>query len=162
LRRSRLVVLACGAALLASASIAAAATSTTPPRPTRAEYVASAEKICAANKRRTNKLVIAANQMTEQGDTKTAGAKVVKAAAVFGKGVEAVGGLKRPKSDRAVLRHWLQSEQVDVELFRKLGKTLATGKADKVTKVSAAVTQHGKQSNAIVAGFGFHSCLITR
>jgi hypothetical protein len=161
LRRSRLVVLTCGAALLAGTAIAAAA-ATAPARPTRAEYVASAEKICAANKLRTNKLVIAANQKTEQDDTRAAGAKVVKAAAVFGKGVGAVGGLKRPKSDRAVLRHWLQSEQIDVELFRKLGKTLAIGKADKVKKVSATVTKHGKQSNAIVAGFGFHSCLITR
>lgn len=162
MRRSRLLIaLACGAVLLATTAIAAAA-ATAPARPTRAEYVASAETICAANKRRTNKLVIAANQKTEQGDTNTAGAKVVKAAAVFGKGVEAVGNLKRPKPDKAVLGRWLESEKVDVELFRKLGKSLATGKADKVTKVSAAVTEHGKQSNAIVAGFGFHSCLITR
>ena len=161
MRRSRLVVLACGAALLAGTAFAAAA-ATAPARPTRDEYVASAEKICAANKRRTNKLVIAANQKTEQDDTKAAGAKVVKAATVFGKGIEAVSALKRPRSDKAVLGRWLQSETVDVELFRKLGKTLATGNADKVKKVGAAVTKHGKQSNAIVAGFGFHSCLITR
>jgi len=144
LRRSRLVVLACGAALLASTAIAAAAANA-PARPTRAEYVAGAEQICTANKRKTNRLVIAANQKTSQGDAKAAGAKVVKAAAVFGKGVRSVRALKRPKADRAVL-----------------GKVLATGNARKVNKASDAVSAHAKQSNAIVAGLGFHSCLITR
>lgn len=161
MRRSRLVVLACGAALLASTAIAAAAANA-PARPTRAEYVAGAEQICTANKRKTNRLVIAANQKTSQGDAKAAGAKVVKAAAVFGKGVRSVRALKRPKADRAVLRRWLESEKVDVRLFRKLGKVLATGNARKVNKASDAVSAHAKQSNAIVAGLGFHSCLITR
>lgn len=156
-----MVVLACATALLASTTVAAAALDG-PGNPARAHYVAGAEKICTAKKKKTNRLVIAANEKTAQGDTVAASAKVVEAAGVFGDGVEAVGALKRPQADRAVLARWLKSLRIDVKLFKRLGKVLATGGAEKVTRVGAAVSRHGRRSNAIVAAFGFRSCLISR
>ncbi|MFN2612078.1 MAG: hypothetical protein ABR536_01755 [Solirubrobacterales bacterium] len=161
MKRSQLIVLACATALLASTAVAAAQVYG-PAHPTRAEYVASAEGICTANMKKVNKLVTAANKKTRNGDFKGGGAKIIKAARVFGKSVKALAVLARPPADTVLLGRWVKSLTVDADLFKRLGKALRAGDAAKLTKIAKASRKHAKRTNAIVAGFGFSSCLINR
>lgn len=144
---SRLATLAvvCSVVLLGGSAIAAAAVYG-PSRPTRAEFVNSAEGICAKSNAKINKL----NKKK----------KYVKGAQAFGGRVRALAKLSRPADDQAVLGRWLKSLRTDASLYRRFAKALSGGDIAKAKKVAKAASRQVPKTNRIVRGFGFKNCLI--
>jgi opacity protein-like surface antigen len=147
-------------AVLASAAAATAAVYG-PGTPSRQQYVAKAEKVCTKTDRKMSALTKAASKEAKAGDAKRAGNKFGQVASAFAKGVGQLKKLPRPTADRAKLAKWVRSLGVDVKLLAGEAKAYKAGNAGSLSKAVKAAKKHAPKTNAFVAGFGFHSCLVS-
>jgi hypothetical protein len=147
-------------AVLAGAAVATAAVYG-PGTPTRQQYVAKAERVCAKTDKKMTALTRAASKEAKAGNAKRAGNKFGQVASAFGKGVGQLKKIPKPTADRAKLTKWLRSLGVDVKLLAAEAKAYKAGNASKLSKAVKAAKKHGPKTNAIVGGFGFRSCLVS-
>jgi len=147
-------------AALATATAAQAAVYG-PGIPTRAQYVANAEKICKKDTLAINHVNKSTNKNLKKGDNKKAGQSLLKGAGIFRKGVGKIARLTRPPADAALLGRWIKSLRIDVKLFARLGHAVgAHGVGSPTPRVLKQSGKHGTKTNQIVNGFGFHFCLL--
>lgn len=158
--RTPLFLSAALAVLIVSASAVATAAVYGPGIPTRAQYVAQAEKVCGQTDRQMARLTAAAAKDADAGDGKGAGKKFGQVAAAFNKGVAKLAKVPKPTADRGVLNRWLNSLRTDVKLLKGEAKAYQAGDAAKLSKLVKAASKHGAKTNAIVNGFGFDACLV--
>jgi hypothetical protein len=129
--------------------------------PTRAKYVKEAEKVCKGTVAKMNKQTNAANAALKKGDNKKGGALITASGQTFGKGVQRLGKIVKPKADRKLLKKWIVSLKGDANNLVSLGKIIqAKGTGGPAQKALAAEAAHAKKTNGIVSGFGFQSCLV--
>jgi hypothetical protein len=148
-------------AILALAAVASAAVYG-PGVPTRAQYVAKAEKVCTKTNKKMSALTAAASKDAKAGDAKGAGKKFGQVAGAFGKGVSQLKKIPKPTADRGVLTKWLKSMSADVKLIAAEAKAYKAGDAARLNKAVKAESKHAPKTNRIVGSFGFRSCLIGR
>jgi hypothetical protein len=158
-RRTPLVATAIALVALAGASLAVAAVYG-PGIPTRAQYVAKAEKTCAKTNKKIAALTKAASKDAKAGDAKGAANKFGQVASTFGKGVGQLKKLPKPTADRGVLTKWLRSMGVDVKLVGAEAKAYRAGDGAALKKAVKAEAKHAPKTNAVVRGFGFRACLV--
>jgi hypothetical protein len=158
-RTIKLAVLAAAALALSATAIATAAVYG-PGVPTRAQYVAKAEKTCGQTDKQMAKRTAAAAKDAKAGNAKGAGKKFGQVAAAFNRGIVKLGKLPKPTADRGVLNRWIKSLRTDVKLLKGQSQAYQAGDAAKLGKLVRAAAKHGARTNAIVRGFGFDSCLV--
>jgi hypothetical protein len=144
---------------LTVAAVAAAAVYG-PGIPSRQQYVAKSETVCAKTDSKQGTLTAAAAKSAKAGNAKRAGKQFAQVAAAFNHGVGQLAKLPKPTADRGLLNKWLASMRGDVALLNGEAKAYKAGDATKLAALGKAAHKHAAVTNGIVRGFGFKSCLV--
>jgi hypothetical protein len=142
-----------GLAALAIAVVPAGAAAA----PTREQYIAQADPICqatidaqrqAAGKGVTGPL--------NQGKYKLAGRNLRRIIAAFSPGVEQIAALESPSADAQLIGTWVSSLRAQVPLGNRVAGALLHDRLPR--KALTRLGRSNVSTQALVSGFGFHSC----
>lgn len=151
LRLGSALALACALFALAGAASAAEG-------PTRSDYVAALEAICAPQADRTERAVKGVRGDIAAERFGPAARKFAAAERIFGATVREIGAVSRPVADRPKLSEWFGY----LERQRGyLGKIAASFRADepiRAQRLTARFVHNGNLANNVVLAFGFREC----
>lgn len=147
--------LAVAAALLVAIPVALAAE-----EPTREEYVAQVEPICAKNSDENSRILKGVKGQVTGGELVQAGKRFIKASTVLGRSVRAIAEVPQPSADAAKLQKWIGYLKLEQSYLRKIGKALKAGDKFKAQKYAVQLNRNNNRANNTVISFGFHQCKI--
>ena len=145
------ITVAAAAALLVAASAFAA-------EATRSEYKAAVEPICAKNAAANRNILRGVRGEVARKQLKPAGRRFLRAAAALRRTLRALRAVPQPTADEATLAEWLAGVGREAVWLRATGKALIAGKRGAAERLVRKLTEGARETNAEVAGFGFHHC----
>jgi hypothetical protein len=129
--------------------------------PTRAEYVAEVDPICARNTSSNKPILKAARQKVDDKKLPAAGADFAKVSANFGKALKAIEAVPRPTEDSARLEKWFGFLKTVQKNLGQVGKALKEEDKVKATHEKIRTERSSNAANNVSFIFGFKSCRLT-
>jgi hypothetical protein len=146
----RLILLAAAASLLAVGTAYA--------QPTRDQYIAQADPICAGSMRAEARALSGLGSDLKKGRLKRAGAKFRAAGSAISTGIDELATLAAPPEDSALISSWLTSLRSEIPIINRFARSLSKGQARKVGKVYKQLKASVAASEDIVQSYGFTVC----
>ncbi len=143
------------AALPAHATIAPGA------NPTRAEYVAEVDPICAKNTSSNKPILKAARHKVNAKKLPAAGTNFFRVSANFGKALKAIEAVPRPAEDSTRLEKWFGFLKTVKRNLAKVGKALKEENKVKAAHEKIRAERSSNAANNVSFVFGFSSCRLT-
>ncbi len=125
---------------------------------TRGEYKQSVEPICQRNAEANKDILAGVRGKVQQGHLKPAGSQFNRAATALRGTLGKLRQVPQPAADVETLGEWLQGIGAEASLLQATGKALIAGKRHRAETLVRRLTEGARETNAIVAGFGFHHC----
>jgi hypothetical protein len=147
----RLVLLGCLLISLVSATAAQA-------QPTRDQYVAQADPICAGSMRAEARALSGLASDLKKGRLKRAGAKFRAAGSAISTGIDELAALQAPPEDGALISSWLTSLRSEIPIINRFARSVIKGQARKVGKLYKQLKASVATSEGIVRSYGFTVC----
>lgn len=146
------VLPATAAMVLAVASLAFAAETT------RSEYKATVEPICKQNAEANADILAGVRAEVQQGKLKPAGRQFTRAATALRSTLAKLRQVPQPAADTETLAEWLAGVGREANRLQATGQALSAGKRHRAETLVRQLTEGARETNALVAGFGFHHC----
>jgi hypothetical protein len=143
------------AAVSASAAILPGA------NPTRAEYVAEVDPICAKNTSANKPILKAARKKVNAKNLKGAGADFFKVSANFGRALKSIEAIPRPGEDSVRLEKWFGFLKTVQKNLASVGKALKEENRVKAAHEKIRTERSSNAANNVSFVFGFTSCRLT-
>jgi hypothetical protein len=128
--------------------------------PTRADYVAQVEPICAANTDANTEILEGARSKVKKGKYRAASRQFAKAAAAFSKTIGQLTAVPQPSADAPTLARWLAYLRLEAGYLGKVAKALKAEQLGKAQGFVVRLSRNANLANDTVAGFGFRECLV--
>jgi hypothetical protein len=125
---------------------------------TRSEYKATVEPICEQNAEANEDILAGVRAKVRQGKLKPAGRQFTRAAAALRSTLAKLRQVPQPAADAETLDEWLAGVEREASRLRETGKALIVGKRHRAETLVRKLTEGARETNAIVASFGFHHC----
>jgi hypothetical protein len=125
---------------------------------TRSEYKATVEPICKQNAEANEDILAGVRAKVRQGKLKSAGRQFTRAAAALRSTLAKLRQVPPPAADAETLSEWLAGIEREASRLQETGKALIAGKRHRAETLVRKLTEGARETNAIVAGFGFHHC----
>jgi len=129
--------------------------------PTRAEYVAEVEPICAQNTSANQPILKHARQKVNARRLPAAGADFIKVAANFGRALKSIEAVPRPTEDSSRLEKWFSFLKTVQKNLAKVGKALKEENKVKAAHEKIRAERSSNAANNVSFVFGFDSCRLT-
>src|SRR3954454_12105751 len=129
--------------------------------PTRAEYVAAVDPICAKNTEGNKPILKAARKKVNAKNLKGAGSDFFRVSANFGKALTAIEAIPRPTEDSARLEKWFTFLRTVQTNLRKVGKALKEENKVRASHEKIRAERSSNAANNVSFIFGFNSCRLT-
>jgi hypothetical protein len=140
------------ATALAAASLALAAETT------RSEYKQAVEPICMQNAEANQDILAGVRTKVQQGKLKSAGRQFIRAATALRSTLAKLRQVPQPVADAETLGEWLAGVGREADRLEATGQALTAGKRHRAETLVRQLTEGARETNALVAGFGFHHC----
>jgi hypothetical protein len=149
-------LLVLGATMLGTIPLVAASPALA--QPTRDQYIAQADPICAAtNQAAARALRGVFSDLRHLRWVKAAG-KFQRAGALFSGGTEQIAALEPPVADSSLIATWVASLRAQVRIVNHVVLALASFDVGRVYKLFKRLERASSRSGAIVEGYGFQAC----
>jgi len=125
---------------------------------TRSEYKATVEPICKQNAEANEDILAGVRAKVRQGKLKPAGRQFKRASRALRTTVTKLRQVPQPPADTETLDEWLQGVDREADRLQDTGEALIAGKRHRAETLVRRLTEGARETNAIVAGFGFHHC----
>jgi hypothetical protein len=129
--------------------------------PTRGEYVAQVDPICARNTRSNKPILKAARHKVNAKNLKGAGSDFFKVSGNFGRTLKAIESVPRPTEDSARLEKWFTFLKTVQTNLRKVGKALREENKVRASHEKIRAERSSNAANNVSFVFGFRSCRLT-
>ncbi len=149
--------IAVAAALVLAASVGAAVASAEG-EPTRAEYVATLERICKPGSDATERAVHGVRADVRAERLAVAAGKFARAERIFKHTVSSIAVVPRPPADRPTLSRWFAALGKEEVYLGQMVKVLRADDVAGFERVSARFIHEGNRANNAVVSFGFDYC----
>ena len=161
--RGRLVdVVAICAAIAFAVTLVSEASGQVPAPPTRAQYVEAIEPICHRETKDMQAAVHGFRADFKHKRFARAGAKILRSGKIVHRSVAEIATVPRPPADAATIEAWLDKTDDWAADIERIGRMYITGHLRKFNAANARYKRDGRAANALVAGWGFRSCLINK
>jgi hypothetical protein len=148
-------VTAAGLALFALVAVAAAFAAE---GPSRAEYVATLERLCKPKAQATQKVMRGARAELRAERLTAVARKFEKAAGFFDSTVTAIAAVPRPAADTATLSKWFTYLHRQEAYLKRITAQLRAGHTLAAQRLTARFIHNGTLANNTVLAFGFNWC----
>jgi hypothetical protein len=148
-------------ATLAAASTAQAEVFIPAEGPTRTDYVAQIEPICARNAEANTRILKGARGRVRRGKLRQASGQFFQASTAFGNTVVKIVAVPRPTSDDVRLKKWFKFLRIVKSNLRKIGKALKEGNKVRAIHETIRAERSGNAANNVGSIFNFRECRLT-
>jgi hypothetical protein len=125
---------------------------------TRSEYRATVEPICKQNAEANEDIFDGVREKVRKGKLKPAGRQFLHAARALRDTLRRLRTVPQPTEDAETLGEWLAGVEREASRLQETGKALIAGNRRRAEALVRKLTEGARETNAIVAGFGFHHC----
>lgn len=126
--------------------------------PSRAEYVASLERICKPKAQATQKVMRGARAELQAERLGAVARKFEKATRFFDSTVTTIGAVPRPPADEATLAKWFGYLNRQEAYLKRITVQLRAGHTLVAQRLTARFIHNGTLANNTVLAFGFNWC----
>ena len=127
---------------------------------TRADFIRTAEPICARDTRRNVRILKGVRKQVREGKLAPAGRRFTRATRAFTQTLRAVLDIPRPAEDRQLLNRWIKYLIKQRSYLAQISKALGNGDGYQAQRLSLLLIRNANQANQSVRGYGFRHCLI--
>ena len=149
-----------GAGAQASGATASQDSGTREGEATRADFIRTAEPICARDTRRNVRILKGVRKQVREGKLAPAGRRFTRATRAFTQTLRAVLGIPRPAEDRQLLNRWIKYLIKQRSYLAQISKALGNDDGFQAQRLSLLLIRNANQANQSVRGYGFRHCLI--
>jgi len=128
--------------------------------PTRDEYVAKLEPICAANSKANSRILKGVKGQVNHGKLGPAGRRFVRASAALGRSVRQMAKVPKPAADQAKLTKWFGYLMHEQRYLQLIGKALKSSNKYRASKLASQLNRNNNKANNTIIAFGFKECRI--
>jgi len=129
--------------------------------PSRAEYVAEVDPVCAKNTGANKPILKDARKKVNAKRLPAAGADFIKVAANFGNALKTIEAVPRPPEDSPRLEKWFGFLKMVQKNLAKVGKALKEENKVKASHEKIRAERSSNAANNVSFVFGFDSCRLT-
>lgn len=130
------------------------------PEPTRAEYIAQLEPVCAANTDANRRILRGVRKRVKEDKLKAAAGQFARAATAFGNTVGTLEAVPRPSADTAKLAEWFGHLNRETDYLQGISKALRKEQRGRAQGLAVRLQHTANLANGAVTGFGFSECQI--
>jgi hypothetical protein len=145
-------------ACLLALALAAKAPQARGEAPTRADYVATLERICKPRVQATERAMKGVRNDLRAERTKTSAAKFRRGAHIFAGTISRIEAVPQPPADVHRLKKWFGYLHEQERYLQAITHQLAAGRAIKAQRSTARFIHNGNLANNVVLAFGFNYC----
>lgn len=128
--------------------------------PSRPEYIAKVEPICAASTKSNSSILKGVKEQVKNGKLVPAGKRFIRAAGVLNRSTAQIAKVPQPPADEAKLGKWIGYLESEGGYLEQIGKSLKAGNKYKAQKLAVKLNKNNNQANNTVISFGFKECRI--
>jgi hypothetical protein len=126
--------------------------------PTRSEYKQAVEPICQRNAEANKDILAGVRAKVQKGKLKPAGHQFTRAATALRATLAKLRQVPQPAADTETLADWLGGVGREASMLQATGKALIVEDRRRAETLVRKLTEGARETNAVVAGFGFHHC----
>jgi hypothetical protein len=152
--RGTRTTLALAVALLAGSVLAPGAAAA----PTRAEYIAQVDPVCAQGDREILKAIKGYLPALRAERYKRAGTILLRGVRVFERSIKQVAAVEPPAEDAELIGRWLSLERTDVVVSRRMARALRKGKLKQFNRGVNRSRALEQRIDRLMGGYGFTEC----
>jgi hypothetical protein len=153
---SKVRLLVLGATILGAISLVAASPALA--QPTRDQYIAQADPICAATNQAEARALRGVLSDLRHLRWKQAAGKLRQANVLFSSGIEQIAALEPPPPDSSLIAAWVESLRAQVPIVNRWAGALSRFQVGRAVRLAKQAVQAGMRSWAIVEDYGFQAC----